>query len=426
MDRLIGVVGILVLLGICWLMSNNKKKINYRTVGVGMSLQFLMAVLLMKWETGNNAMQWFAGKVTTFLFLSDNGTKFLFANLADPAYMDKFGFVFAFRVLPIIIFFASFMGILYYMGVMQKVVEVFAKIMCRLMKTSGSESLSCSANVFLGQTEAPLLVRPYLHDATMSELNAIMVGGFGTIAGSVMAGYIGMGVSAQHIMIASAMAAPGSLMVAKIIFPETEHSKTGGDVKLPKIDVGSNLLDAASRGVTDGLMLALNVAAMLVAFITLIALADKLLLVGDRVIDGRILGGAALANGEFSGAFPGSLRTFFGSVLSPLAFLMGVPRQDIFEVGNLLGTKLAVNEFVAYAKLSELLKTGGISEKAGIMATYFLCGFANFSSIGIQIGGIGALEPKRRADLAVLGLKAMFGGAIVSCITACIAGLLVG
>lgn len=426
MNRLIGFVGIAALLGLTYLMSNNRRKINYRTVGVGLGLQFLMGVLLLKWEAGNRALQWFADKVTKFLFLADNGTKFLFGNLADGAFIGQFGFQFAFRVLPIIIFFASFMGILYYLGVMQKVVEFFAAVMSRLMKTSGSESLSCSANVFLGQTEAPLLVRPFLKDCTMSELNAIMVGGFGTIAGSVMAGYIGMGVPAEHIMVASAMAAPASLMIAKILYPETEHSKTAGDVKIPKIESGSNLLDAASRGVTDGLQLALNVAAMLIAFITLIALADKILLVFDRVIDGTLLGGALLANGESSGVWPGSLRTLFGNLLKPLAFVMGVPRQDIFEVGNLLGMKLAINEFVAYARLAEVIKAGTISPKAATMATYMLCGFANFSSIGIQIGGIGALEPSRRGDLAKLGFKAMLGGAIVSCLTASIAGILVG
>ncbi|MBI5208989.1 MAG: NupC/NupG family nucleoside CNT transporter [Elusimicrobia bacterium] len=426
MERLIGLVGIAVLLGLAWLMSNDKKHVNLRTVGVGMGMQVVLGLLLLKWETGNRGLQWFAGKVTTFLFLADNGTKFLFGKLADGAYYDAFGFQFAFRVLPIIIFFASFMGILYYLGVMQKVVEIFAVVMSRLLKTSGSESLSCSANVFLGQTEAPLLVRPFLKHCTQSELNAIMVGGFGTIAGSVMAGYIGMGVPAQHIMVASVMAAPASLLVAKIIFPETQRSETMGDVRLPKLDVGSNLLDAASRGVTDGLQLALNVAAMLIAFITLIALVDKLLLVADRLIDGRLLAGAALQGGEHAGIWPGSLRTLFGTLLSPLAFLMGVPRRDIFEIGNLLGIKLAVNEFVAYARLSELIKTDAIAPKTAMMATYMLCGFANFSSIGIQIGGIGALEPSRRADLAKLGLKAMLGGAIVSCLTASIAGVLMG
>jgi len=222
------------------------------------------------------------------------------------------------------------------------------------------------------------------------------------------------------------MSAPAALVMAKILVPETAHSETMGGAKLPKLEVGTNLLDAASRGVTDGLHLALNVAAMLIAFITLIALVDKVMLMFDRLIDGRMLGGALLASGEYSGFWPGSLRTLFGTVLSPLAFLMGIPRQDLFEVGNLLGTKLAINEFVAYAKLAEHIKAGTLSDKSIIMATYFLCGFANFSSIGIQIGGISALEPSRRADLAKLGFKAMLGGAIVSCLTACIAGILVG
>ena len=439
MDRYIGIVGILALLGIAFLISNNRRKINLRTLLVGFSLQFGIGLALLKWETGNAFMRWLAGKVTSFLFLADHGTQFLFGRLADPGAVGDFGFQFAFRVLPIIIFFASFMGVLYYLGVMQRVVEFFAWLMSRLMKTSGAESLSCSANVFLGQTEAPLLVRPFLGGCTMSELNAIMVGGFGTIAGSVMAGYIGMGIPAQHIIIASAMAAPASLMVAKIIFPETQHSETAGDVKLPRIDVGRNVLDAASRGVTDGLMLALNVAAMLIAFITLIALVDKLLLIVDRVVDGQILPwvdarwfdgrfafGAAAGNGEHAGFMPGSLRSIFGTIFSPIAFLMGVPTADIFEIGNLLGTKIAVNEFVAYAKLAPMIKDGVLSEKAGIMATYMLCGFANFASIGIQIGGIGALVPERRSDLAQVALRAMVGGAIVSCLTATIAGLLIG
>lgn len=426
MDRIIGILGIIVLLAIAFLLSNNRRRINPRTVLVGLGLQFALGLLLLKWEAGNQAMQWFAGKVTSFLFLANHGTQFLFGRLADPGAVDLFGFQFAFRILPIIIFFASFMGILYYLGVMQKVVEVFAWAMSRLMKTTGSESLSCSANVFLGQTEAPLLVRPFLGGCTMSELCAIMVGGFGTIAGSVMAGYIGMGIPAQHIIIASTMAAPASLMVAKIIFPETEHSETGGDVRLPKVDCGRNVLDAASRGVSDGLMLALNVAAMLVAFITLVALCDKLLGIADRLIDGRLLGGQLMESGEYAGFFPGSLKTIFGTILSPLAFVMGVPRADIFEIGNLLGTKIAVNEFVAYAKLAPLIKDGAISSKAGIMATYMLCGFANFASIGIQIGGLGALAPERRSDVAKLALRAMFGGAIVSCLTASIAGLLIG
>lgn len=426
MERYIGVVGLITLLLIAFLMSNNKRRISIRTLISGLALQWAIAILLIKWPAGNAAMQWFADKVAAFLNLSRQGSMFLFGNIVNPEMMETFGFQFAFGILPTIIFFASFMSILYYLGIMQKVVELFGWIMSRIMKTSGSESLSCSANVFLGQTEAPLLVRPFLGHCTLSELHAIMVGGFGTIAGAVMAGYIQMGVPPQHIIIASCMAAPASLMIAKIIFPETEHSETLGDVKLPRLDVGRNVLDAASRGVTDGLQLALNVAAMLVAFITLIAVADKMLGWGDRLIDGSLLQGTLMENGEYSGWFPGSLKTIFGSILSPLAYLLGVPKADVYNVGHLLGIKIAVNEFVAYSKLAPMIKDGLISQKAGIMATYMLCGFANFASIGIQIGGIGALAPERRSDLAKVALRAMFGGAIVSCMTAAIAGLLLG
>jgi CNT family concentrative nucleoside transporter len=425
-ERYIGIIGLITILLIAFLMSNNKRRINLRTLIMGLALQWGIAILLIKWPAGNLAMQWFADKVSAFLNLSREGSGFLFGRLVDAQMMDTFGFQFAFTVLPTIIFFASFMSILYYLGIMQHIVEVFGWIMSRLMRTSGSESLSCSANVFLGQTEAPLLIRPFLNHCTLSELNAIMVGGFGTIAGAIMAGYIQMGVPPQHIIIASCMAAPASLMVAKIIFPEMEHSETAGDVKLPRLDVGRNLLDSAARGVTDGLQLALNVAAMLVAFITLIALLDKVLAIGDRLIDGGLLHGMLQENGEYAGWFPGSLKTIFGSIFSPLVYLMGVPKADVFQVGHLLGLKISVNEFVAYSKLAPMIKDGLISQKAAIMATYMLCGFANFASIGIQIGGIGALAPERRSDLAKLALKAMFGGALVSCMTATIAGLLLG
>lgn len=423
--RFIGIIGLIALLAILVAMSNNRRRISLRTIIGGFALQLTVAFLLLKVELGNQAMQWFSTKVVSFLHLAYYGEKFLFGNLVEPAYANTFGFQFAFIVLPTIIFFSSCMSILYYLGVMQKVVEVFAWVMSRVMRTSGAESLSCSSNVFLGQTEAPLLIRPFLNHLTVSELTAVMVGGFGTIAGSVMAGYIQMGVPAQHIIIASCMAAPMSLLVAKVIYPEVEHSESAGDVKLPKIAVGQNLLDAASRGVTDGLHLALNVAAMLVAFIALIALVDKILGLGDRLIDGRLLGGAIMANGEYLGWFPGSLRTIFGTLLSPLAYLMGVPAADIKAVGHLLGLKIAVNEFVAYSELAPQIASGAISAKAGIMATYMLCGFANFSSIGIQIGGIGALAPERRSDLAKVALRAMFGGAIVSCINATVVGIII-
>jgi len=259
---------------------------------------------------------------------------------------------------------------------------------------------------------------------TMSELCTVMVGGFGTIAGAVMAGYIMMGIPAVHIIIASTMSVPASLMIGKILYPETEQSETGGSVKIPKVDGSANVLDAAAKGTTDGLKLALNVGAMLVAFIALIAVVNSVFHLFDKLIDGNLFGGALMENGEYAGYFPGSLRTLFGTVFAPLVYLMGVPAADVKDVGNLLGLKIAVNEFVAYSELSGLITGSAISYKAQIMATYMLCGFANFASIGIQIGGISALAPERRSDLARVGLKAMFGGAIASCLTATIAGLL--
>ena len=430
--RLISLMGVVVLLFIAWLMSNNKRRINYRTVVGGLVIQFALGFLLLYWEPGQKAFVWFATLVTSFLNLSLEGSTFLFGNLAKKAYFftdqstwPGFGFQFAFVVLPTIIFFSAFMSILYYLGVMQKIVKILARIMQKTMGTSGSETLSVSANIFVGQTEAPLLIRPFLEKMTKSELLTVMVGGFATIAGGVLAGYIGMGIPAGHLIVASVMSAPAALVVAKIIYPETEHSATAGDVEMPKIEAGSNLIDAAARGTTDGLKLAVNVGAMLIAFISLIAFVNWVLGYADMLIDGRLLGGVLMENGEYKGFVPGSLKTFFGMLLAPLAFLMGVPWSDAGNVGNLLGIKVSVNEFVAYARLGEYINDGLLSTRAQIIATYALCGFANFSSIGIQIGGISALAPGRRSDLARLGLKAMFGGALASWITATIAGAII-
>ncbi|MDY7092908.1 MAG: nucleoside transporter C-terminal domain-containing protein [Acidobacteriota bacterium] len=384
-----------------------------------------------------------SGKVAEFLNLSDYGAAFLFGNLADPQYFfpgegsawPGFGFLFAFKVLPTIVFFGGFMAVLYYLGLMQKVIEAVSHFMRWTIGTSGAETLSCSANIFVGQTEAPLLIKPFLDDMTDSELLTIMVGGFATIAGGVLAGYIAMGVPAGHLIAASVMSAPAALVVGKIIFPEKEHSQTAGDVRLPDIEAGGNVIEAASNGITDGLKLAVNVGAMLLGFIALIAVADVLLNWLDSLIDGRLLGGEYIAYatagmspavGEFAGIFPGSLQTFFGTVLRPLAFLMGVPWQDAAQVGNLLGIKLSLNEFVAFGTLGTYIQEGTLGDRGTIIATYALCGFANFSSIGIQIGGIAAIAPNRKKDLARVGLKAMFGGAIASWLTATIAGLLIG
>ncbi len=380
-------------------------------------------------------------KVTAFLDLSDYGARFLFGNLADRQYFfpggaaswPGFGFQFAFKVLPTIIFFGGFMAVLYYLGVMQVVIVALAKFMRWTVGTSGAETLSCTANIFVGQTEAPLLIKPFLDEMTKSELLTIMVGGFATVAGGVLAAYIAMGIPAGHLIAASVMSAPAALLIGNIIYPELEPSVTAGDVDMPEIDSGDNVIEAAANGITDGLKLAVNVGAMLIGFIALIAVLDVTLNWFDSLIDGSLLKGAWVAygsggmspvTGEYLGIFPGSLQTLFGTLLKPLAFLMGVPWADAAKVGNLLGIKISLNELVAYGVLGSYMQEGVISNRAMIISTYALCGFANFSSIGIQIGGISAVAPRRRSDLAKLGLKAMFGGAIASWLTATVAGIL--
>jgi CNT family concentrative nucleoside transporter len=390
---------------------------------------------------GEEIFDAFSKRVSAFLELSDYGARFLFGNLADKQYFfpggaanwPGFGYQFAFKVLPTIVFFGGFMAVLYYLGIMQRLIEALARFMRWTIGTSGAETLSCTANIFVGQTEAPLLIKPFLNDMTRSELLTIMVGGFATIAGGVLAAYMAMGVPAGHLIAASVMSAPAALVVGKIIYPELEHSATAGDVDMPDIDSGGNVIEAAANGITDGLKLAVNVGAMLIGFIALIAVLDVGLNWIDSLIDGRLLkgewvtygsGGMSPVVGEYTGLFPGSLQTLFGFVLRPLAWLMGVPWADAALVGNLLGIKISLNELVAYGMLGSYIQEGVISARAQIISTYALCGFANFSSIGIQLGGIAAVAPRRRADLASLGLKAMFGGAIASWLTATIAGLL--
>ena len=391
---------------------------------------------------GKLIFQEFSQKVAFFLSLSDHGAQFLFGNLANGSYFftsensswPGFGFQFAFKVLPTIVFFGGFMSLLYYLGIMQIIIINMSRFMKWTIGTSGAETLSCSANIFVGQTEAPLLIKPFLEEMTKSELLTIMVGGFATIAGGVLAGYIALGIPAGHLVAASVMSAPAALVIGKILFPEKEHSQTAGDIELPKINVGSNAIEAASNGITDGLKLAVNVGAMLIGFIALIAVIDVILNTLDLFIDGNILNGIYVEyqtsgfspiKGEFSGFFPGSLKTFFGTILSPLAYMMGVPWEDAAKVGNLLGIKLSLNEFVALSTLGNYITNEMIGERAIIISTYALCGFANFSSIGIQIGGISAIAPSRKSDLAKVGLKAMFGGALASWLTATIAGILI-
>lgn len=322
---------------------------------------------------------------------------------------------FAFGVLPTIVFFSSLMAILYHVGVMQKIVVFFAWIMQRTLGTSGAESLSAAANVFVGQTEAPLVIRPYVGTMTQSELMAVMVGGFATIAGGVFAAYVQFGIDASHLITASVISAPAALLIAKVIVPETEHSKTLGHVELIVERKNVNVIDAAANGATDGMKLALNVGAMLIAFLALIALVDA-----GLGWTGSWLG--------YTGESRWTLATALGYIFAPLAWLMGIEVKDCRYAGQLLGLKMAANEFVAYFQLSEWLKGGSsvqLSERTITIITYALCGFANFSSIGIQLGGIGGIAPQRRSDLARLGFKAMLGGTLAAFMTACIAGILI-
>jgi len=437
------------ILGPLWLLlvSGALVTARYNPLGAGRRFVFASVVaigaayLIANQIYGQTLFASFSDRIASFLNLSDFGARFLFGNLADPAYFwaddhgwRGFGFQFAFKVLPTIIFFGGFMGVLYYLGIIQRVISAIARFMRWTFGTSGAETLSCSANIFVGQTEAPLLVRPFIGTMTQSELLTIMVGGFATIAGGVLAGYIAMGVPAGHLVAAAVMSAPAALAISKIIYPETEHSQTAGDVDLPEIEVGTNAIEAASSGITDGLKLAVNVGAMLIGFIALINVIDVLLsaldtLIDHQLLDGKLVtyetGGMSAVSSEYEGIVPGSLQTLFGVLLKPLAWLIGVPWEDAEKVGNLLGVKLSLNEFVSFGTLGSYIQNHSMSERAIIISTYALCGFANFSSIGIQIGGLSALAPGRRSDLAKVGLRAMIGGALASWTTATVAGILI-
>ncbi|MEQ1633594.1 MAG: nucleoside transporter C-terminal domain-containing protein [Planctomycetota bacterium] len=409
MERLVSLLGIFVMLLICYLFSHNRKAISWRLVAVGLGLQAVLGLTFLYWSSGNAALQWFGTKVGAFLDFSLKGSSFIFGSLTDIGAVDQAlpgeenGFIFAFRVLPTLIFFSSFMAVLYHLGVMQWIVKQMARVMVRLMGTSGSESLSACANVFVGQTEAPLLIKPFLKTMTMSELHAIMVGGFATIAGGVFALYVGLGVNAGHLMVASVMAVPAGLICTKMLWPETEHSATMGSVGKVETEIYGNVVEAAAAGAGDGLKLALNVAAMLIAFLGLV----------------EVLNGALhLFSADWS------VQGGLGIVFWPVAAVMGVPSQDIGALSQLLGTKLALTELVAYKDLGPMIKNGTIAPRTAMIASFALCGFANIGSVAIQVGGLGALAPERRSDLAKLGLRAMFGGAIATCMTACVAGVL--
>ncbi len=403
MERFISFCGLFVMIGLAWLMSSHKRKFPWRVVLGGLALQLAFAWLILKTDGGRKV---FAGVDNVFNKLIDcvdAGSRFVFGEAFQEHY-------FAFRVLPSIIFFAALMQVLYYVGFMQLVVRGMGWVVQRTLGTTGAESLAAAANIFLGQTEAPLVVRPYVPKMTRSELMAIMVPGFGSTAGGVLIAYKGMGIDAGHLLTASVLSAPASLLIAKVMLPETEKSDTSGDVTIDMGDSGCNVIEAVAIGTLEGLKLALNVGAMLIAFLALLAMADGLL---------GWLGG-------FVG-YEWSLSAMFSAIFAPIAWMMGVPWADCPESGQLLGQKMVANEFVAYAQLSEWLKPGAtvqLSDRTIVIMTYALCGFANFSSIGIQIGGIGGMAPARQRDLAQLGLRAMLGGALANFMTACVAGML--
>jgi CNT family concentrative nucleoside transporter len=441
-----GFGGLLLILGLSYLISNNKKAINWRLVLSGLLLQFIFAVFIIKGESmgefffilgwPKEIFKFISGFFVVLLNFTSEGAAFVFGDLAImPGKEGSLGSFFAFQVLPVIIFFACLMSILYYLGIMQKIVQLMAWIMSRFMGTSGAESLSCAANIFVGQTEAPLMVRPYLKNMTNSELLTIMTGGMATIAGSVMAAYIQMlgGAFAEtmsipleearvmfatHLLGASVMAAPAGLLISKIIFPETEEPETKGTVKLKVEKTSSNVVEAAASGASDGMKLALNVAAMLLAFIALIYLVNYLLEgFGDLI-------GLNYFLTETYGK-PLNMQLIFGMVLQFIAVGIGVPWESALEFGSLIGTKVVLNEFVAYLDMSELIKMKDLmNEKAILMATYALCGFANFSSIAILLGGLTPLAPERRSDLAKLGFRAVIGGTFATLMTATFAGML--
>ena len=410
MERFTGILGIIAILGIAYLMSNDKKNIDLRLIIWGLGLQLLFGIFILVTPFGKPIFSWFDKLIKKLLSFSNDGSEFLFSSFIDgkmhPAVIN-----FAFSVLPTVIFFSALMAVLYHIGLMQKVIKIMAVVMQKTMKTSGPETTSISANIFVGQTEAPLVIKPFVSKMTKSELMAIMTGGFATVAGGVMAIYVGMlenipGI-AGHLMAASIMSAPAALVIAKIIYPESE--KMNGYEKFENLSsnlnepVEGNVLESLGNGATDGLKLAANIAAMLIAFVALISLSNYILSIFDT-----------------------SLEDIFGYIFMPLAFLMGAPWSESHILGSLLGQKIVLTELIAYMNLAEMQSgANAVSEKTAILASYALCGFANFASIGIQLGGIGAIAPERKKDLAKLVTKAMFGGALASWLTATIAGILI-
>lgn len=430
-----GLTGLVFLVGVCFVFSNNRKAIDWKLVVAGLSMQLIFALLVLKTPGVYQAFSWVSGFFVKIIEFTDAGASFVLGKWpAVTQVMDgetnqviTVGFVFIFKVLPTILFFSAITSVLYYLGILQKIVWTFAWVMSKTMRMSGAESLSAAANIFVGQTEAPLLIKPYLQNMTKSEMLCVMTGGMATIAGGVMAAYIQFlggddpvqqQIFATHLLTASVMSAPAAIVAAKILYPQTQHVDT--NIQVSKEKIGTNVLDALSNGTTDGLKLAANVGAMLITFIAAMAMLNYFC--KDMIGEWTGLNTLIANNTQFDGL---TLQYIFGQAFAPVAWLIGTPSADIFYIGQLLGEKTIINEFVAYGSLGNLKESGLIqNEKSIIIATYALCGFSNFSSIGIQIGGIGALAPNQRANLASLGFRALLSGTVACFFTASIAGML--
>ncbi|MBD2776771.1 NupC/NupG family nucleoside CNT transporter [Iningainema tapete] len=402
MERVISALGLLVFVGISYAFSINRHAVRWGTVAWGLGLEFVFALLILKTPWGLKVFKSLGDVVSNFLAFSDVGAKFVFG--------DNFKeHLFAFQVLPTIIFFSAFISVLYHYGILQRIVSGLAWVMMRTMKTSGAESLSCAGNIFVGPTESPLIVKPFVATMTQSELFAVMTGGFATVAGGVLGAYLSFGIPAEHLIAAFFMTAPTSLVVAKLLYPETEVSDTVGKVKMEVKTNYVNVIDAATTGALDGVKMAVNVGVMIIAFLGLLAAVDAMLGWFGSLVGLRSL----------------SLQWILSFIMAPVAWLMGVPMADCGKVGALLGKKTILNEFIAYLDLKTLIEKQQISQHAVIIATYALCNFANLGSVGITIGGISAIAPQRQHDLARMGIRAMIGGLLAGFITACIAGMLV-
>lgn len=409
MHRLIGLLGIATMIGVAFLISTDRRAIRLKTMAWGLGLQIVFAFLVMRWQFGQLLFLKAGAAVTWLLDFSYHGSEFLFGDLGKKG--SPMGFYFAFQVLPTIIFIAAVFALLYYFGVMQFVIRQAAKVMTNLMGASGAESLNVAASIFMGQTEAPLTIRPYLPEVTKSELMTIMTSGMAHVSGGMMAAYIAYGIEARHLLAAVIMTAPGTILLSKMIVPETEVPVTSGRVDMAPLERDTNALGAISRGTIDGLNLAVNVGAMLITFIALIYLVDGLFSVTHNFL---------FAHGI--SWFPSSVEQIFGYLFSPVAWVIGIPWKDCHTMGNLLGLRMVTNELVAFQRLGPLRDS--LDPRSFTIATFALCGFANFSSIGIQIGGIGALAPNKKTDLARLGIRAMAAGTMANLMSASIVGIM--